>query len=79
MKVLFIPDLFKYEEEFIIEATNIEEVINKLQEEFPYNCLLGAYIISKHGLIYLGVLKVEENKSPEWVESELDDLESDGE
>ena len=77
MKVLFIPDLFKYEEEFIIEAANLKEVINKLQEEFPYNCLLNAYIVSEHGLIYLGVLKVEENKSPEWVE--LDDLESDGE
>lgn len=79
MKVLFIPDLFKYEEEFIIEAANIEEVINKLCEEFPYNCLLAAYIVSKHGFIYLGVLKVDENQSPKWVESELDDLESDGE
>lgn len=77
MKVLFIPDLFKYEEEFIIEAANIEEAINKLHEEFPYNCLLSAYIVSNHGLIHLGVLKVEENKNPEWVES--DDLESDGE
>ena len=76
MKVLFIPDLFKCEEAFTIEAANLEEVKNKLHEEFPYNCLLGVYIVSNHGLIYLGVLKVEENKSPEWVESELDDLES---
>ena len=75
MKVLFVPDLCKIEEEFIIEAPNLEEIIRKLEDEFPYNCLLGVYIVSQHGLIFLGALKVEENEEPEWVESDFDFLE----
>ena len=70
-----MPDLFKIEEEFVIEAANLEKVIDKLQEEFSYNCLLNVYIISQHGLIYLGVLKLEDDRYPEWIEPTSDDIE----
>ena len=72
IKVLFTPDLFKYEEEFVIEGDSLEAVIEKLQEECPVNCIFAVSRFHGYGhLEFLGVLKIEEGKEPKWINSEL--------
>ena len=72
IKVLFTPDLFKYEEEFVLEGESLEAVIEKLQEECPVNCLFAVSRFEGYGhLEFLGVLKTEEGKEPKWINSEL--------
>lgn len=73
MKILFTPDLFKYEEEFVIEGDSLEAVIEKLQEECPVNCIFAAHRLfgNERTLLFLGVLKIEEGKEPKWINSEL--------
>lgn len=68
MIFVFTPDLIKYEEEFILEANSLEEVIEKLQEECPINCSFGVYTPTRYGIHFIGVIKLEEGKSPEWVQ-----------
>lgn len=67
VKVLFTPDIFKYDEEFVIEGKSLARVIKKLKKGFMCNSVLSVNILSQHGLIYLGLLKIEEGKEPEWV------------
>lgn len=72
IKVLFTPDLFKYEEEFVLEGESLDEVIEKLQEECPVNCLFAVSRLEGYGrLEFLGVLKTEEGKDPKWIRSDL--------
>lgn len=72
IKVLFTPDLFKYEEEFVLEGESLEAVIEKLQEECPVNCFFAVNRLIGYGhLEYLGVLKTEEGKDPKWIEPNL--------
>lgn len=72
IKVLFTPDLFKYEEEFVLEGESLDEVIEKLQEECPVNCLFAVSIFEGYGCLeFLGVLKTEEGKDPKWIEPNL--------
>lgn len=70
MKILFTPDLFKYEEEFVLEGETIEAVIEKLQEECPVNCIFAVSRLIGPGrtLEYLGALKIEEGKEPKWTD-----------
>lgn len=70
IKVLFTPDLFKYEEEFILEGESLDEVIEKLQEECQVNCLFAVSRLIGPGrnLEYLGALKIEEGKEPKWTD-----------
>ena len=67
IKVLFTPDLFKYEEEFFLEGESLDEVIEKLQEECPVNCIFAVCRLIGYGhLEHLGALKIEEGKEPKW-------------
>ena len=70
IKVLFTPDLFKYEEEFVLEGESLDEVIEKLQEECLVNCLFAVSRLIGPGrnLEYLGALKIEEGKEPKWTD-----------
>ena len=67
MKYLFVPDIFKYEEEFIIEGDCIEDTVKQAQEECPINCIFAVYKLGLFGLLYLGLLRLEEGKPPEWI------------
>ena len=72
IKIIFTPDLFKYEEEFVLEGETIEEVVKKLQKECPVNCIFAVSRFHGYGhLEFLGVLKIEEGKEPKWINSEL--------
>ena len=72
MKVLFTPDLFKYDEEFVLEGETVEDVVKKLQEECPVNCFFAVNRFHGYGhLEFLGVLKIEEGKEPKWIKSNL--------
>lgn len=67
MKFVFIPDIIKYEEEFAIEADSIEAAFEKLQEEFPYNCLLSMELVTNSSRLFLGIVEVSEDSSPRFV------------
>lgn len=67
MKFVFTPDIIKYEEEFMIEADSLEEVFSKLSEEFPFNSFLSVSYLTASGLKYMGVVCVEEGKTPRFV------------
>lgn len=70
MKILFTPDLFKYDEEFVLEGESLDAVIEKLQEECPVNCIFAVCRLIGPGrnLEYLGALKIEEGKEPKWTD-----------
>lgn len=68
MKFLFTPDIFKYEEEFILEADSIHEIFEKVNEEMSCNCVLAMYCIEERGLIYIGLLELSEGEHPHFID-----------
>lgn len=71
MKFLFTPDIFKYEEEFILEAETLQKALDMLEDEFPFNSLLAVYRLVPHSLEFVGVLKLEEGCAPIFVDPHI--------
>ena len=68
MKLAFIPDIIKFEEEFYLEGNSIKEIIEKLKEECPVNCDFYVYeIIGPYENQYVGIIRLEENCEPKWL------------
>ena len=70
MKILVTPDIVNYEEEFMIEAENLEEALKKTDEEMCCNCDCLIFEAKGSSLIYIGVFRFEEGKEPRFVEEE---------
>ena len=63
-KYIFVPDLIKFEEEFILEGSSVEEVLKKLSVEFPYNSMLAMYEYTAYGRYFIGVVSCHEGDLP---------------
>ena len=68
MLFLFVPDVFKFEEAFDIEADDLQEAIEKADEEMSCNCLLQVFESHPFSLHFCGVVEIAEGKSPQFVD-----------
>ena len=68
MKLVFTPDIDKFEEEFCLEGNSIKEIIEKLKEECPVNCdFCVGEIIGPYAKQYVGIIRLEEDCEPKWL------------
>lgn len=68
MTYFFVPDITNFEEEFAITAESVEEALQKLEEEFSYNCLLSMAMVTPGCYTFLGIVEVSEDAPPHFLE-----------
>ena len=68
MKILFIPDIFKEDEMFILEGNTETEIFQKLDEEMSCNTICSAFSFTTLGLNLIGFIKLEEGNPPKLID-----------